>query len=226
VELWVDEAGDQPVHVVCMDSGENWIDAAWIAEMQAALDRVEGTDGPTALVVTGAGKHFCNGVDITNLHARPPAEINALFAALFELCARLLTFPMRTVAAINGHAFGGGAMIAMCFDRRVMRADRGWWCIPEADLGVPLHPLMSAVLQARLPIATAHAAITTAHRYTASEAQAASVVDEAVDEAEVVTMAVKLARAGATKLREAQGALKSELYRDLLSSLRDPPVLF
>lgn len=226
VQHTVDDSAGTAVHVVTMDDGENWIDDRWLTAMHGALDDVEADDGPTSLVVTGAGKHFCNGVNVPDLLGRPPEEINALFAALFGICARLLTFPMRTVAAVNGHAFGGGAMVAVCFDRRVMRADRGWWCIPEADLGTQLHPLMSAVLQARLPIATAHTAITSAHRYTGAEALSASIVDEVAQADEVVVSALRLAGAEVSKRGEAQAALKEELYRDLVTALRDPPALF
>jgi hypothetical protein len=45
---------------------------------------------------------------------------------------------MPTVAAVTGYAFGGGATLGMAYDWRVMRADRGYYCFPEVDIGV--HP--------------------------------------------------------------------------------------
>ncbi len=51
----------------------------------------------------------------------PPSYI----ASVLEVMARVLVFPAFTVAAMNGHAFGAGAQIALAHDQRVMRADRG-----------------------------------------------------------------------------------------------------
>ena len=61
-----------------------------------------------------------------------------------ELLARLLEIGVPTVAAIQGHAFAAGAMLALAHDERVMRADRGWSCLPEVDINIPFTPGMSA----------------------------------------------------------------------------------
>ena len=52
-------------------------------------------------------------------------------------------------------------MLALACDFRVMRAERGFFCIPEIDLGLPLHPGMASIIQARLSKRTAHEAIVT-----------------------------------------------------------------
>ena len=88
-------------------------------------------------------------------------------------------------------------MIAMAHDARVMRADRGYWCLPEADMGVPLAPGMTQLIAAKLPIATAHAAVVTARRWGGEEAVTAGIVDEAVAEGRVLARAIELAAARA-----------------------------
>jgi len=85
--------------------------------------------------------------------------------------ARLLIFPAVTVAAINGHAFGAGAQLTLTHDYRVMRTERSYWCMPEIDLGAPLHPGMTALIKARLPHQTAHELIVTGNRYSAQSAE-------------------------------------------------------
>jgi len=57
-----------------------------------------------------------------------------------ELFARLLTFGVPVVAALNGHAFGAGAMLALACDERTMRADRGWLCRRRSTSGCPSAP--------------------------------------------------------------------------------------
>ena len=70
-----------------------------------------------------------------------------------RLLGRVLGFPAYTVAAVNGHAFAGGAMLACAHDQIIMRADRGYWCLPEVDLGLPLTPAMYATVAAHVPAA-------------------------------------------------------------------------
>ncbi|CAM5313265.1 Carnitinyl-CoA dehydratase OS=Tsukamurella paurometabola OX=2061 GN=caiD_2 PE=4 SV=1 [Tsukamurella paurometabola] len=59
---------------------------------------------------------------------------------MHELFARLLSLPLVTVAALQGRAFAAGAMFSFAHDFRVMRADRGYWCLPEADINIPSPP--------------------------------------------------------------------------------------
>ena len=65
---------------------------------------------------------------------------------MHTIYSRLLAFPMATVAAVQGHAFGAGAMLATSHDFRVMRADRGFYCLPEVSLNMPFTVGMSALL--------------------------------------------------------------------------------
>ena len=130
----LDRDGD--VWILRMAAGENRFNQEWLDAMHAALDQVEAADGPAALVSTGEGKFYTNGLDLDWLAGYP--EAGAFLAGVNQLNARLLTLPLPTVAAVNGHAFGAGAVLAIAHDIAVMRADRGYWCMPEADLGLPV----------------------------------------------------------------------------------------
>ena len=94
--------------------------------------------------------------------------------ALFE---KVLTLPVPTVAAVNGHAFGAGAMLAMAHDWRVMRSDRGYVCFPEVDIRIPFTVGMNALVMAKLTPRAAVDAMTTGRRYAADAAVAAGLVD-------------------------------------------------
>ena len=113
--------------------------------------------------------------------------------AMYEPFLSVLDIEVPVIAALNGHAFAGGAMLAMAHDLRVMRDDRGYWCLPEADLGLPLTPVMHGVVAAKLPCVTAHEAIITGRRYTAAQALEAQIVHQTAAEADVLDAAVALA---------------------------------
>jgi enoyl-CoA hydratase/carnithine racemase len=137
------------------------------------------------------------------------------------LLARVLALPLITVAALQGHVFAAGAMLSLAHDLRVMRADRGFWCLPEADLGIPFTPAMSALIRARLAPQTAHEAMTTARRYGGDAARAAGVVDHAVPEDAVRATAVELAAARTGKAGANLATIKARMYAPVLDLLRD-----
>jgi enoyl-CoA hydratase/carnithine racemase len=207
------------VTVLRLTAGENRLNPASLDAIEAALDELELGEGPGALVLTGEGKFFSNGLDLDWMATAPPGGAEDVLRRVHALIARLLGFPTATIAAINGHAFAAGAMVALACDARVMRADRGFVCLPEVDLGLPFTPGMTALLSARLPAATAHEALTTGRRYPAEDALPAGLVDEVVPDDRVVPAAVERATALATKPRATVAAIKRGLYADVLAVL-------
>ena len=107
----------------------------------------------------------------------PPDSLEDFLTRLSAAMIQVLTTPYPTVAAVNGHAFAGGAFVAMSCDYRIMREDRGWICVSEVDAGVPLPDSMMNLLRGKVPPATARDAILTGKRYAADEAIAAGFAD-------------------------------------------------
>lgn len=207
------ERRDDGVAVVRWSDGENRFSVASVARWHEVLDELESTDGALAVVLTGEGKFFSNGLDLEGFAATPDLA-GAVVSGVHRLLGRLLLFPAYTVAALNGHTFAAGAMLACCADARVMRADRGYWCLPEVDLGLPLTPAMFAAVTARLSVASAAEAMNTGRRYTADQAQAAGIVDHVSDDAGVLPLAVELAAAVAPKDRSVIAEHKRMLFGD------------
>jgi len=134
----------------------------------------------------------------------------------------VLEIGVPTVAALQGHVFAAGAMLALAHDQRVMRAERGFFRLPEVDIGIPFTPGMSALIAARLPVRTAIESMTTGRRYGGEEAAAAGIVDEAVAEAEVLPRAMARAAALAGKDPGTLRTIKQRLHEPALSALRGP----
>lgn len=209
---------DGSVFVLRLRGGENRFSMELLDEVNAALDRVQAIEGPCALVTTGEGKFYSNGMDLDWLAAAPD-RAGEYLRAIYRLLGRVLSFPAPTVAAVNGHAFGGGALLAIAHDFAVMRADRGYWCMPEADLGLPLTPEYVSLLQTRLPARTLHEALVTGKRYGGRDALDAGIVQEVASEDDVLPAAVAIAASLAGKDRRTLAEHKRLLYGNAISML-------
>ena len=89
--------------------------------------------------------------------------------------------------------------MALSCDYRIMREDRGWFCVSEVDVGVPIPPAMMGILQGKLPANTARDALLTGKRYTADEAIAAGIADSKAPIDELMEQAKTLASQLGTK---------------------------
>lgn len=209
MEFRIDGAPDG-VRVVSMGPSANEFNPAFLDAFEASLDTVEGDSSATGLVTTATGKHFSNGFDLAHLGGL--ADPLPFVERSCRLLARLMVFPLPTVAAINGHGFGIGAMLALAHDQRVMNSERGWLCLPEIDMGLRLHPFMQELVVARVGLAAAAEAIVGGARYDALVAAEGGFVAAGVAPASLVDTAVALAAARAGRSREVTAAIKSDLF--------------
>ena len=212
---------DGEVFLLDLGDDENRFDPDWVRAVSAHLDEVAGADGPRALVTTATGKFWSNGLDLAWMGEHPD-EAGPFVDEVHALLARVLSLPVPAVAACQGHVFAAGAMLALAHDARVMRGDRGFFCLPEVDISIPFTPGMGALIQARLAPQTAHEAMTTGRRYGGVDAAAAGIVDEAVPEGQVLSAAVERARPLAGKAGPTLGAIKEQMYAPALGLLRTP----
>ena len=180
------------VAVVTWNEGENRINLDSLARLNEILDELETIEGPLSIVLTGRGKFFSNGLDLERF-GNDHAELTATLAELERTVGRLLVFPAYTVAALNGHTFAGGALISCAFDHRIMRADRGFWCMNEAEIGLALDEKLWSILVNRLPRAAAIIAATTARRFPALDAMAHGIIEAVASEQDLLDDAVELA---------------------------------
>ena len=112
----------------------NALDRELTAALEAALDRVAVLEDVRVVLVGGHGRAFCAGNDIKEMRALTGDDAQALASRHAALMDRFSRLPQITLAVIDGHALGGGLMLAIAQDLRIA-SDRARLGLPEVTLG-------------------------------------------------------------------------------------------
>ena len=206
------------VFLLTMEDGENRWNTSFVRKFTEVLDEVEASEGPAALVTTSSTeKFFSNGLDLdwrasTGEHRGGDRE--AFGKEFTRLMGRLITFPIPTIAAVNGHAFGAGFMCALCHDFRFMRTDRGYLCANEVEIGMVIPNSELALFRHKLPMNIFFETVQFARRWSGPDALAAGIVQQIEPIDNLLDAAIKrageLARLGAN--RDVFGKMKAAIY--------------
>jgi enoyl-CoA hydratase/carnithine racemase len=205
------------VAVIDLGDDENRFSPGFLEEIDSCLDDVVGA-GAQGLVTRGGGKFYSNGLDLDWLAAHGE-QAQWYVGRVQAMLARMLTLPVPTAAAVVGHAFGAGAMLALAHDFRVMRADRGYFCFPEADIRIPFTPGMAALIQAKLTPQAAIASMTTGRRFGGADAANLGLVDAVAAEGAVTTAAIDILRPLGSKDPGTLGAIKHTMFEYAVRAL-------
>lgn len=220
------------VALVTMNNAENFQNPEFAQAMLEAIDQAESDTSIKAMVITSSDeKNWSQGVDLTFLNAAMKEQrhddIKAFMYGMNEVFSRLLLAPFPVIAAITGHAFGNGAMLACACDFRFMRSDRGYFCFPEVDISIPFLPGMIAFVKTAVPYHRFNEMKLTGRRVTAPELAADHVIERACDDAEA-TLAIALEFAGTFhKSRGIFGEHKRRLHKHVLEvmEVEDKPLI-
>lgn len=177
------------VAILFMNRGENRHNLDFANTLSSAIDEALADVEVSAIVLTGTdGKNFSQGIDLEWMMGRFQEKdfgsIKAFLYKMNEVFKKLLLAPVPTIAAINGHAFGNGTFLACSCDFRFMRNDRGFFCFPEVDLGIPFIPAMIAISRKAFPEYKFNEMKLTGKRAGAKELEEANVVVKACDSQE------------------------------------------
>jgi enoyl-CoA hydratase/carnithine racemase len=201
---------DEKIAVLDLGGDENRFSPEFLDEIGAHLDEIVGA-GAQGLVTTASGKFYTNGLDLDWLTAHGD-QTQWYVGRVQAMLAKVLTLPIPTAAAVVGHAFGAGAMLALAHDFRVMRADRGFFCLPEVDIRIPFTPGMAALIQSKLTPQAAVASMTTGRRFGGEDAASVGIVDAVAAEGAITAAAVDVLRPLDGKDPGTLGAIKQTMF--------------
>lgn len=207
------------IAIVRLGEDENRFSPTFLDDIDDALDQAIA-DGAQGLVTTAGGKFYSNGLDLEWLGAHSD-QGQWYINRVHRLLARMLTLPIPTAAAVVGHAFGAGAMLAIAHDFRTMRTDRGYFCFPEVDIRIPFTPGMAALIQSKLTPRAAIASMTTGRRFGGPDAEQFGIVDASCPEDAVTDTAVDMLLPLRGKDPGTLGAIKQSMFDRAVHALTD-----
>lgn len=196
----------------------NALNSQVLKEIDATLDAVN-LETTRCLILTGAGeKSFVAGADIAEMSTLTKAEGEAFGKAGNDVFRKLETFPIPTIAAINGFALGGGNEIAMSCDIRIC-SDNAVFGQPEVGLGITPGFGGTQRLARIIGVGKAKELIYTAFNIKADEAYRVGLVNAVYPQAELMDaakkMAAKIAKNAPIAVRACKKAINDGLDVDM-----------
>src|SRR6195256_6729990 len=167
----------------------NAISTQMIAELQTALDTIEKSHS-RVVVVTGAGKAFCAGMDLEMLAAitkQSPTENQEDSRRIAKMLRRIWSFPRPLIAAVNGAAYAGGCGIATLCDF-TLAAPEAKFGYTEVKIGF-LPAIVSVFLTRQIGEKRSRDLLLTGRIISAHEAREFGMVTEVVPADQLTTRA-------------------------------------
>ncbi len=216
----IDLKRDGNIFTLVMNDGENRWNTSFVRAFAEAIDEIEGSEGPAAVVTISSNrKFFSNGLDLDWVRGKvgddhPGGDRKVFGAEFMTLMSRIITLSVPSIAAVNGHAFGAGFMSAMCHDLRIMREDRGYICANEMQIGMVIPQPELALFKHKLPANTFFETVQLAKRWSGPTALEAGIVQQVASAEDLLdaarARAEELAPLGAN--RKNYKAQKESLY--------------
>lgn len=226
---WINENG---VARVTMTRPGNTHQPDFASAMIRTLDDIVADSTVNAMVLTSSDpKSFSLGIDLEWLNAAlsqgAEKDIKAFLYSMNSVFRKLLLLPVPAIAAINGHAFGNGTILACACDFRFMRKDKGFFCFPEVDVSVPFLPGMLGIIGKAVPAPLFNLMALSGARITAMELEKHQVIQTASENQDALIKDAMDFAATFAKKRGIFFELKKRMYADILSRMEkeDPPYI-
>lgn len=215
---------DETVAIITLTNGENRQNLEFAQTLKAMLDEIIADKSITALLITSNDeKNFSQGVDVQwimeKMQKNEHQPVRDFINGMDDVFKTLLLYPVPVIAAINGHAFGNGSILSCACDFRFMRSDRGFFCFPEVNIGIPFRLGMNAFMKKAIPLHLLSQMEFTGNRYTAAELEKNNIIVKAcANQEDLMASAIAFAKTFQKK-RGILGEIKKRLYADIIKVL-------
>lgn len=222
----------EDVAILTMTNGENRQNRDFAQAFNAMLDEIVADASVKALIITSSDeKNFSLGIDVEwimkKMQENDRKPLDEFIVGMNEYFKKLLTMPLPTIAAINGHAFGNGSILSCACDFRFMRSDKGFFCFPEVNLGIPFRNGMNGFLKKAIPTYKLVEMQLTGNRYGAAELEKHHIIVKAcANQEELMAESFAFAKTF-QKNREIFGEIKRRFNKQIVIDIdkADPPTM-
>ena len=220
------------VAIISMDNGKNANNLEFAQQLLGLLQQVEEEKTNKALILASSDeKSWSQGIDVmwlmSSIQGGKKDDVRAFLTTMDEVYSLMMQYPMPIIAAINGHTFGNGIVIAAACDFRFMRSDRGYICFPEVDMNIPFVPGLIDVILKAIPQYKFNDMILTGRKLGAVEMAEANFIDRTFDSIAALNDGVLEFAKTFTKNRGIFAEHKRRLHKPVLDALaeKNPAVI-
>ena len=214
---FVQTSNDAEVRILTLSRGKaNALNLEMTEELIDAVREAEADDSMRALLFSSARPGFFSaGFDVEEVFNYDAPSMRHFFGRFMVLYERILRFPKPVVGALAGHAYAGGAFLALTFDLRIMAAGDYGFALSEINFGAILPPALRLALINTVGPREARRMILTGDSIKPDRALQIGLADQVVPEDEVLRTALVNAHRLAQKPSTAFAFSKHALQRDL-----------
>lgn len=225
----IDLATQDSIAVLTMNAAENRHNPEFLAEFNQHLDQIEADQSIKSIVLTSTSeKNWSLGIDLAWMSqpTNTPEIITEFMTQLGSLLKRLVTFPMPIIAALNGHTYGNGSVLACACDFRFMKSEKGFFCFPEVDVLVPFLPSMFPLINKAIPQTFFNRLAMTGQRVGAQELLDNQVVEAIFANEEELQAGVLEFAKTFNKNRWIYGQNKTQMNKQILTTMKEEDPAF
>ena len=195
----------------------NSLEPGFLAEIRRGFRDLREAP-PRGVVLAADGKIWCAGLDLLALADATDADLGHLLDELYATLREVFTFPRPVVAAINGHAVAGGALLSLACDQRVMAMGDGKWGLTEAALGLVVPASMIEMARYALRRPVLERLLYGGQAYPGFKAREMGILDDLVDAEQLLERATEIIR-GWTPVPAAFADIKARLRQPTLDAM-------
>ena len=182
---------DGTVAIITMNTDENRHNPDFAKGMLNAFNEIEGDQEVKSVVIASSSeKNWSLGIDLAWITgAMTNQELDSIRGFMYDMnnvFKKIMILPMPVIAAMNGHTFGNGSILACSCDYRFMKADRGYFCFPEVDINIPFLPSMLATMKKSIPYYKLEELVFSGKRIGAREMEEHHIVVKACENADAM----------------------------------------